>query len=96
MRIGIVGAGVAGLACAERLAGQGHDVVLFDKGRGPGGRMSTRRMPTSAGEAYFDYAAQYFTVRDESFRRRVDAWIFDSVAAAWPSAGSEVYLAFPP
>lgn len=95
MRIGIVGAGMAGLACAEGLAGQGHDVVLFDKGRGPGGRMSTRRMPTSAGEAYFDHGAQYFTVRDESFRRRVDAWIVDGVAAAWPSAGSEAYVGVP-
>ena len=57
MRIGIVGAGMAGLACAERLADQGHDGVLIDKdkGRGPGGRMSTRRIPTSTGEAHFDY-----------------------------------------
>lgn len=67
MRIGIVGAGMAGLACAEGLAGLGHEVVLFDKGRGPGGRMSTRRLPTSAGEAHFDYGAQYFTVRDKNF-----------------------------
>ena len=95
MRIGIVGAGMAGLAFAEGLAGQGHEVVLFDKGRGPGGRMSTRRMPTSAGEAHFDHGAQYFTVRDESFRRRVDAWIVDGVAAAWPSAGSEAYVGVP-
>jgi renalase len=95
MRIGIVGAGMAGLACAEGLAGQGHEVVLFDKGRGPGGRMSTRRMPTSAGEACFDHGAQYFTVRDGSFRKRVDAWIVDGVAGAWPSAGSEAYVGVP-
>ena len=42
MRIGIVGAGMAGLACAEELTGRGHHVRPFDKGRGPGGRMSTR------------------------------------------------------
>ena len=95
VRIGIVGAGMAGLACAEGLAGQGHEVVLLDKGRGPGGRMSTRRMPTSAGEAYFDHGAQYFTVREQSFRRRVDAWIFDGVAAQWPAAGSEAYVGVP-
>ena len=95
MRIGIVGAGMAGLACAEGLAGHGHEVVLLDKGRGPGGRMSTRRMPTSAGEAHFDHGAQYFTVRDPSFRRRVNAWIVDGVAAQWPSAGSEAYVGVP-
>ena len=66
MRIGIVGAGMAGLACAEELTRLGHAVLLFDKGRGPGGRMSTRRIQTSAGEAYFDHGAQYFTVRDDS------------------------------
>ena len=34
MRIGIVGAGMAGLACGESLTGQGHDILLFDKGPG--------------------------------------------------------------
>jgi flavin-dependent dehydrogenase len=33
VRIGIIGAGIAGLACATRLTGVGHDVVLLDKGR---------------------------------------------------------------
>ncbi|WP_411287609.1 FAD-dependent oxidoreductase [Phenylobacterium sp.] len=47
MRVGIVGAGMAGLACTGGLARQGHEVVLLDKGRGPGGRMSTRRMQTA-------------------------------------------------
>ncbi len=95
MRIGIVGADMAGLAYAEGLANQGHDVVLLDKGRGPGGRMSTRRIATSAGEAYFDHGAQYFTVRDAAFRQRVEAWISQGVAAPWPSAGSDAYVGIP-
>jgi predicted NAD/FAD-dependent oxidoreductase len=95
MRIGIVGAGMAGLACAEGLANLGHDVVLFDKGRGPGGRMSTRRIETSAGEAYFDHGAQYFTVRDGAFRQRVDAWMAEGAVAPWPSAGSDAYVGVP-
>jgi len=95
MRIGVVGAGMAGLTCAQKLTGQGHEVVLFDKGRGPGGRMSSRRIPTSAGEAIFDHGAQYFTVRDEAFRRQVDAWIAEGAAASWPSAGSEAYVGVP-
>jgi len=95
MRIGIVGAGMAGLACAEELTRLGHAVLLFDKGRGPGGRMSTRRIQTSAGEAYFDHGAQYFTVRDDAFRRQVAAWTSEGVAAAWPSAGSDAYVGVP-
>jgi predicted NAD/FAD-dependent oxidoreductase len=95
MRIGIVGAGLAGLACAERLVGQGHEVELFDKGRGPGGRMSTRRIVTSRGEAHFDHGAQYFTIRDDAFRRRVDSWIAEGAAALWPSAGTQAYVGVP-
>jgi predicted NAD/FAD-dependent oxidoreductase len=95
MRIGIVGAGMAGLACAEKLTGRGHHVLLFDKGRGPGGRMSCRRIPTSEGEAVFDHGAQYFTARDDAFRRRVESWISEGAAAAWPSAGNDAYVGVP-
>ena len=95
MRIGIVGAGMAGLACAEELTRLGHHVQLFDKGRGPGGRMSTRRISTSAGEAYFDHGAQYFTVREEAFQRQVVAWISEGAAALWPSADSDAYVGVP-
>lgn len=43
MRIAVIGAGVAGLACAAELAAAGHDVTVFEKARGPGGRLSSRR-----------------------------------------------------
>lgn len=95
MRIGIVGAGMAGLACAEELTSLGHEVRLFDKGREPGGRMSTRRIPTSAGEANFDHGAQYFTVRDDAFQQKVAAWISEGAAAPWPPAGSDAYVGVP-
>ena len=36
-RVAVVGSGPAGLACAHRLALQGHDVVVFDRNRKPGG-----------------------------------------------------------
>ncbi len=95
MRFGIVGAGMAGLACAEGLADAGHDVVLWDKGRAPGGRMATRRVPTSVGEAQFDFGAQYFTIRDPAFRRRVDQWTAAGLVAAWPSAGADAHIGVP-
>lgn len=44
MRIGVVGAGVAGLAAGKLLADAGHEVVVFEKSRGLGGRMATRRV----------------------------------------------------
>jgi glutamate synthase (NADPH/NADH) small chain len=36
-RVAVVGAGPAGLACAHRLALHGHDVVIYDARRRPGG-----------------------------------------------------------
>ncbi|HQT46912.1 MAG: hypothetical protein B7X08_01890 [Acidocella sp. 20-63-7] len=95
MRIGIVGAGMAGLACAERLAERGHVLVVLDKGRGPGGRMSTRRIATCAGEAAFDHGAQYFTVRDPGFRTRVNRWTATGHAAPWPAAGEDAHVGVP-
>ena len=62
MKIAIIGAGFAGLTLAKRLAEQ-HDVSVFEKARGPGGRMSTRRADPFA----FDHGAQYFTVETERF-----------------------------
>lgn len=65
--VAIIGAGFAGLACAAALADAGVEAVVFDKARGPGGRASTRRVATVAGEAAFDHGAQYATARDPAF-----------------------------
>ena len=46
MRVAIVGGGAAGMACAHDLALLGHEPVLFDSAREPGGVM-TRVIPPS-------------------------------------------------
>ena len=61
--IAVVGAGIAGITCARTLVQAGHTVTVFEKGRGAGGRMSTRN--TEFGT--FDHGTQYFTVRDARF-----------------------------
>lgn len=95
MKIAIVGAGMAGLSCATALASGGAEVVLFDKGRGPGGRMSSRRIETAAGEAVFDHGAQYFTARDPGFVAQVEAWATAGVCAPWPAAGQDAWVGVP-
>jgi hypothetical protein len=75
----VVGAGLAGLAAARRLAGAGCRVTVLDKGRGPGGRTSCR---VRSGFQY-DHGAQYFTVRTARFRATVDAWRRSAVVAPW-------------
>ncbi len=95
MRIAIIGAGLAGLAAGRRLAHAGHAVRLFDKGRGAGGRMASRRIMTPAGEASFDHGAQYFTARDPAFRSEVEAWSQAGLAARWPAAGPDAWVGLP-
>lgn len=81
--IAIVGAGLAGLTCAQFLAQAGHRVHVFDKSRGPSGRMSTRRSSDASTEWQCDHGAQYFTARDTHFRAQVAEWEHAGVAAAW-------------
>lgn len=80
--VAVVGAGLSGLACARIVTDHGHRVRVFDKARGPGGRMSTRRI----GDLRFDHGAQYFTVRDPRFGRAVDAWRQRGLVAVWTGA----------
>jgi len=79
MRVAIIGAGLAGLAAARSLQNNGINVTLFDKSRGPGGRMATRRVEDMA----FDHGAQYFTVRDDRFQRQVHSWLQEGIAQEW-------------
>lgn len=60
----IVGAGMSGVAAARELTLKGYEVELFEKSRGVGGRMSTRRMSN----ARADHGAQYYSTRTSDFQ----------------------------
>jgi renalase len=77
--IAVIGAGIAGLSCATQLQEAGLKVSVFDKSRGPGGRMSTRR----GDDWQCDHGAQYFTARDADFQAEVARWQAAGVAALW-------------
>jgi predicted NAD/FAD-dependent oxidoreductase len=79
MRIAIIGAGIAGVTLGRAL--QSHaDVTVYEKSRGIGGRMATRR----ADGFTFDHGAQYFTVRDPRFAKVVEEALAAGVVAEWP------------
>ena len=81
--VAVVGAGISGLMCARSLLDRSLTVTVFEKSRGVGGRMATRR--TENGLA-FDHGAQYFTVRDEGFGRFVRSWQEDGLVEIWDGA----------
>lgn len=67
MVIAIVGAGLAGLTAGRLLAKAGHEVTIFEKSTGYGGRMATRY----AGEellSRIDHGLPYFTAEGDEFR----------------------------
>lgn len=75
----IVGAGLAGLTAARRLASTGARVLVVDKAKSPGGRLATRRI----GPARLDHGAQFFTVRSADFAAEVETWLEDGVVETW-------------
>ncbi len=82
--IAVIGAGMAGAACAQALAAAGHAVTVFDKSRGPGGRMATRRTDWvdtqgQACTARFDHGAVAIAARSEAFA----GFVHQALHAGW-------------
>lgn len=77
-RVLVIGAGVAGLACARTLADHGLNVTVLEKGRGVGGRLSTRR----EGEWRFDHGAPQMVFADARTTPFVASWEQDGRLAA--------------
>lgn len=78
MKLAIIGAGLSGLSLATLLKGKA-DITVFDKARGVGGRMSTRR----AEPYFFDHGAQYFTARTEAFKQFIEPYVRDGLIQRW-------------
>ncbi len=78
-QVAVIGAGLAGLSCADALGRAGMDVTVFEKSRGVAGRMSTRK-----GDGWqCDHGARYFTARDPAFQKQLAKWIEAGAAAQW-------------
>jgi renalase len=78
-RVAVVGAGVAGLACARALSEHGCRVRVFEQESFPGGRLASRRLDKLS----FDHGVQYFTTQDSRFEPVVRAWHSAGIVARW-------------
>lgn len=83
-RVGVVGAGIAGLVAARELADAGLLVDLFDRGRTPGGRASTKHITLNEGEIIVDHGCQYITPIDRRFTTALESWHERGVLTRWP------------
>jgi len=77
--IAVIGAGIAGLACALELSRADALVTVFERSRGLGGRLGTRRQ----GNFAFDHGAQFITARSRSFVKYVEVASRAGAAARW-------------
>jgi renalase len=79
VRIAVIGAGMAGLACAHELLRADVRVTVFERSRGLGGRLATRLH----GDLAFDHGAQFFTARSRTFVNYAQAAVRAGVLDAW-------------
>ncbi len=95
LQVAVIGAGMAGIACARTLKQAGHNVTVFEKSHSASGRMSTR----SSGFGSFDHGAQYFTVRDKRFAKAINQTTPEGMVLPWQASESRAkdarYVAVP-
>ncbi|MBW4668681.1 MAG: FAD-dependent oxidoreductase [Cyanomargarita calcarea GSE-NOS-MK-12-04C] len=77
--IAVIGAGMAGLVCAQQLTQAGYSVIVVDKSRGLGGRVATRRLH----ETYADHGACYLKSHNELLRRFVELLCDRHILEVW-------------
>jgi renalase len=79
MAVTVVGAGIAGVACAVQLRAAGVAVRVLDRARSVGGRMASPRLHGRP----VDLGAAYFTVSDPEFAEVVNRWQAAGLARPW-------------
>ena len=77
--IAVVGAGVAGLTCARKLQQVGRRVVVFDKSRGLGGRLATRRLA----DTHADHGVCYLQPKGAAFGQLIEELVNEQILRVW-------------
>ena len=83
--VAIIGAGISGLALANKIEHIAN-VTIFEKSRGLGGRVATRRVDDFS----FDHGAQFFKVRDADFNEYIKPMIEEGIIDIWRARFVEI------
>jgi predicted NAD/FAD-dependent oxidoreductase len=79
-RVAVIGGGVAGVVAARHLVQRGAHVSLFEKSRGLGGRLATRRLD---GGVSADHGAQFVTARGKAFNAFMNICLEQKTFSVW-------------
>jgi renalase len=80
----VIGAGVAGLTAANKVSAKGYSVAVFEKARGTGGRLSSKRVVGDNGEFMaFDLGCVSITGKSEAFSDQLEDWHSKGVLEPW-------------
>jgi len=77
--VAIIGAGLAGLTCAQQLHQSGYSVVVVDKSRGVGGRVATRRLH----ETRADHGVRYLEPQGKLLQQLIEILVQRGILQAW-------------
>ncbi|MFT5720615.1 MAG: renalase [Motiliproteus sp.] len=80
--VAIVGAGMAGVSAAQMLTSKGIAVEVFDKSRGSGGRMASKRIGDSE-MLPVDIGTQSFKACSDGFKKALQLWQQQGWAKPW-------------
>lgn len=91
MKIALIGAGAAGAACVSVLRSRGADFCVFEKSRGVGGRLATRRISgcVPTGDIFYDHGTPQFNLSAPMLNQllvslkpqTIESWNNDSLIA---------------
>lgn len=82
MVIGIIGAGISGLAAGRILAGAGHEVTVFEMSNGCGGRVATRYAGDQL-KSKVDHGLPMFTATSPEFRAFTSELLEKNLIQPW-------------
>lgn len=76
--IAIIGAGMAGLSALNVLT-KNHRITVFDKSRGSGGRMASKKVNNSS----WDMGAQFLLAHTQDFSHQLEIWQQQGLVQLW-------------
>lgn len=88
MKIAVIGAGISGLTAGKELANAGHEVVVFEKSGGYGGRLATRYSGKDH-QQKLDHGIPCFKAEGPEFKRLIGELEQNGLLTTWEGSFAE-------